>query len=118
MKLFKKWKLPKPYDSSVNPEHPEDEPEICQSDRIVKSATPKYTLDWYVKWVATVVVVVAMSARSAGIPELHIFDLWGSFTGACMWWWVSFIWRDRALMLVNGLAGVILFGGLLNYYFG
>jgi len=117
MKIFN-WKLPKPYDGTVTPAHPEDEPEIEASDRIVKSATPKNTLDWYVKWIATAVVVLAMSARSTGIEDLHIFDLWGSLTGATLWWWVSFIWRDRALMIVNGLAGIIMLIGLLNYYFG
>lgn len=117
MKIFK-WELPKPYDANVEPEHPEDEPEICQSDRIVKSATPKYTLDWYVKWIATAVIVFAMSSRATGIPALHIVDLWGSLVGACLWWWVSFIWRDRALMVVNGLAGIIIMIGLLNFYFG
>ena len=105
------------YDSNVHPEHPENEPEIEESNRIIKSATPKYTLDWYVKWVATVLLIFAMSARSTGIPELHIYDMWGSLVGAAMWWWVSFIWRDRALMLINVAALFILTGGLLNYYF-
>ena len=116
MKLFK-WTLPKAYDSSVNPEHPKDEPEIEASDRFAKSATPKYTLDWYVKWAASIVMICAMAVRSSGIEELHIYDMWGSSTGAAMWWWVSFIWRDRALMLINGAAIFILTGGLLNYYF-
>lgn len=116
MKIFK-WKLPKPYDGHVEPAHPEDEPEIAESDRIVKSATPKYTLDWYMKWVATMLIIAAMSARSTGISSLHIFDLWCSVIGAGMWWWVSFIWRDRALMLINAAAVLILTGGLLNYYF-
>lgn len=117
MKWFKNWKLPKPYDASVNPEHPESEPEIDSSNRIVKSATPKNTLDWYVKWAASILMIFAMSARSTGITELHIFDMWGSTIGASMWWWVSFVWRDRALMLVNGAAILILSGGLLHYYF-
>lgn len=112
------WKIPKPYDGSVIPEHPEDEPEICQSDRIIKSATPKYTLDWYVKWVATAIIVASMSSRATGIEALHLFDLWGTLCGATLWWWVSFIWRDRALMVVNGLAGIIMLIGLLNYYYG
>jgi hypothetical protein len=116
MKFFK-WKLPDPYDSSVEPEHPEAEQEIAQSDRIIKSATPKYTLDWYVKWVASAIIILAISFRATGIPELHIYDMWGSLTGCCMWFWVSFIWRDRALMMVNGVAGLILFSGILQYYF-
>ena len=118
MKIFKKWNLPKPYDASVNPEHPDDEPEIEQSDRFAKSATPKYTLDWYVKWVATTVIVLAVSIRATGIESLQIFDLWGSLVGASLWWWVSFVWRDRALMVVNGVVGFILIVGLLRYYFG
>ena len=117
MKIWK-WELPKPYDAKVEPEHPEDEEEICQSDRVAKSATPKYTLDWYVKWIATVVIVFAMSSRATGIEEIMLFDLWGSLIGASLWWWVSFIWRDRALMVVNGLAGFIMCIGLLNHYFG
>ena len=117
MKIFK-WRLAEPYDSQVHPEHPADEPEIADSDRIAKSATPKNTLDWYVKWAASLLMILAMSARSSGIEELHIYDMWGSATGAAMWWWVSFVWRDRALMLVNGAAILILAGGLLNYYFG
>lgn len=116
MKIFK-WNLPKPYDSSVSPAHPENEPEIDASDRIVKCATPKYTLDWYVKWVATIVIVLSVSARATGIESLQIFDLWGSLMGASLWWWVSFVWRDRALMVVNGVVGFIVIIGLLNVYF-
>jgi hypothetical protein len=117
MKIWK-WELPKPYDASVEPEHPENEEAICQSDRIVKSATPKYTLDWYVKWIATVVVVAAVTSRATGIESLRIFDLWGSLIGAGLWWWVSFVWRDRALMVVNGVLGFIVMIGLMNHYFG
>lgn len=116
MKFFK-WNLPDPYDSHVEPAHPEDEPEIAESDRITKSATPKYTLDWYVKWIASMVIILAISVRASGIPALHVFDLWGSLIGCIMWFWVSFIWRDRALMMVNGVAGLILFTGLLQHYF-
>ena len=112
-----KWKFPKPYDSHVEPAHPEDEPEIVASDRIVKSATPKYTLDWYVKWVATVIVIVSIAFRSSGVPALHMYDMWGSLVGCIMWFWVSFIWRDRALMMVNGVAAFLLASGLLQHYF-
>lgn len=113
-----RWKFPKPYSSKVQPANPETEPEITQSNRIIKSATPKYTLDWYVKWVASIIVIIAISFRSSGVEALHVWDLLGSFIGASMWWWVAFIWQDRALMLVNGLASIVLFAGILQYYFG
>lgn len=112
-----KFKFPKPYDSHVTPAHPDDEPEITASKRIVKSATPKYTLDWYVKWIASIIIILSIAIRSTGISELHIFDLWGSFIGCLLWFWVSFVWRDRALMMVNGVASLILTSGLLQYYF-
>ena len=47
--------------------------ELENSKRIFKSATPKHTLDWYVKWVASCFVLCAMSLR--GIEGLHMYDL-------------------------------------------
>ena len=47
--------------------------ELKNSTRISKSATPKYTTDWYVKWVASAFVLAAMSLR--GIPEYQEMDL-------------------------------------------
>ena len=37
--------------------------ELENSTRIQKSATPKYTVDWYVKWVASLLILSAMSMR-------------------------------------------------------
>jgi len=37
--------------------------ELEQSKRIFKSATPKYTADWYLKWISSVFVLAAMSIR-------------------------------------------------------
>ena len=47
--------------------------ELENSKRIFKSATPKYTADWYLKWISSIIVLCAMSIR--GIPELIFFDL-------------------------------------------
>ena len=35
--------------------------ELENSTRIQKSATPKYTVDWYVKWCASILILAAMS---------------------------------------------------------
>ena len=32
--------------------------EIENSKRIFKSATPKYTIDWYVKWASSIILIV------------------------------------------------------------
>tara|TARA_B100001113_G_scaffold13165_1_gene10181 strand:- start:125 stop:367 length:243 start_codon:yes stop_codon:yes gene_type:complete len=39
--------------------------EIENSNRIFKSATPKYTFDWYIKWIASILLLIAMTIRAA-----------------------------------------------------
>ena len=77
--------------------------ELENSKRIYKSATPKYTLDWYLKWVASAFVLGAMSIR--GVTGLELIDLGLSLTGISLWLIVSIIWRDRALIMLNS-AGI------------
>ena len=50
--------------------------ELANSKRIYKSATPKYTADWYLKWISSVFVLAAMSIR--GMPEFqsHLIYCW------------------------------------------
>ena len=49
-----------------------DAKELENSKRIFKSATPKYTIDWYIKWVASAILLLAMAVRSS--PDLAIYD--------------------------------------------
>jgi len=86
--------------------------ELENSTRIFKSATPKYTLDWYVKWVASVFVMIAMSVR--GVPEYQLVDLSFSVIGITLWLWVSIIWNDRALIILNGIGMLLLIRNLLG----
>ena len=91
-----------------------DNPKL-KSDRIFKSATPKYTLDWYVKWVASVLVLAAMSTR--GMSDLLLWDLSLSVVGISLWLWVSIMWNDRALILLNGIGLLFLLRNLTEYLF-
>jgi hypothetical protein len=86
--------------------------EVENSKRIFKSATPKYTLDWYVKWIASVFVLSAMSIR--GIDGLQQTDLILSIIGITLWLIVSFLWRDRALIILNGAGLVFLIKNLIE----
>ena len=88
--------------------------EIENSKRIFKSATPKSTVDWYVKWFSSVILICAISIRSAQINPL--LDLILSFTGIVGWTYVSIVWKDRALILLNGIATVLLATGLLRHF--
>ena len=91
--------------------------EIENSARIQKSVTPKYTPDWYIKWIASIIVLFAVAIRSAGIPELQIWDVFLSWMGAAMWAVVGWMWKDRAILLLNGVLALMLFSGLLREIF-
>ena len=86
--------------------------EIANSNRWFKSATPKQTLDWYVKWVASSMLLMGMSMR--GIDGLQIYDLTISITGVILWLWVSILWKDRALIVVNSVGLLLLVRNLIT----
>lgn len=89
-----------------------DKKELKNSKRIFKSATPKYTTDWYVKWVASVFVLAAMSIR--GVDGLAVYDLMLSIIGVSLWLIVSILWNDRALILLNGAGLIFLISNLIQ----
>jgi hypothetical protein len=74
--------------------------------------TPKQTLDWYVKWIASIFVLLAMSIR--GIDEMIMWDLSLSIIGISLWLWVSILWKDRALVLLNGVGLMFLIKNLFS----
>ena len=86
--------------------------ELENSKRIFKSATPKYTADWYIKWVSSVIVLMAMSIR--GVPELVMYDLYLSVVGIFGWLIVSILWKDRALILLNSFGLLFLLRNLVE----
>ena len=86
--------------------------ELKNSKRIFKSATPKYTLDWYIKWVASAFVLVAMSMR--GVEGFALVDLILSTIGIALWFIVSVLWKDRALILLNGVGFMFLMRNLFQ----
>ena len=88
--------------------------EVENSKRIFKSATPKYTTDWYIKWVASVFILAAMSIR--GVSELVWYDLVGSIIGIFLWLIVSILWKDRALIILNAVGLLFLIRNLALYY--
>ena len=89
--------------------------ELENSKRIQKSATPKYTLDWYIKWIASLFILVAMSMR--GIDGMQLIDLTLSCIGIALWLWVSILWKDRALVLLNGVGLLFLLRNLIEGLF-
>ena len=88
-----------------------DEKELKNSNRIFKSSTPKYTKDWYVKWTASFFILISMSMR--GIEGLQFLDLCFSLIGVTGWLIVGVLWKDRALILLNGVGVALLLRTLL-----
>lgn len=86
--------------------------EIANSNRWFKSATPKQTLDWYVKWIASSMLLIGMSMR--GIEGLQLYDLTISIGGVILWLWVSILWKDRALIVVNSVGLLLLTRNLIT----
>ena len=87
--------------------------ELENSKRIFKSATPKYTPDWYIKWIASIFVLGAMSLR--GVEGMAFYDLILSMIGISLWLVVSVLWRDRALILLNGAGLLFLIRNTVEY---
>ena len=76
--------------------------ELKNSTRIFKSATPKFDISWYIKWTASIFVLAAMSIR--GVEGLQMYDLIFSIVGVTGWLVVSILWKDRALLVLNGVG--------------
>jgi hypothetical protein len=94
--------------------------EIKHSNRIVKSATPKQDLSWYVKWVGSFFVLSAVMMRSAQgdspemIANLRLADQILSLIGCACWTWVGLLWKDRALIILNAVIVFALITGILS----
>jgi len=82
----------------------------------INSVTPKYDITWYVKWTASLITLIGITVRASGLIEFQYVDLICSWIGACGWFYVGFKWNDRALMILNGVIGVVLFAGIMRYY--
>ena len=56
--------------------------------------------------------------RSTGLPELQVYDMLLGFAGTALWAVVGFMWRDRAIIMINVVASIMLLGGLLTKIVG
>ena len=86
---------------------------VEENDQIFEAVTPKYTLDWYIKWIASVFILVSIAFRAA--DGYVVWDLAFGTVGVIGWLIVSILWRDRALILLNGVSLMMLAIGILNH---
>lgn len=69
--------------------------------------------DWYLKWVASIIVLCSLALRSAG-PDYRMYDLMFGWVGIALWTWVAVIWKDRALIMLNGISFFLLSVAILK----
>tara|TARA_R110001599_G_scaffold192535_1_gene388052 strand:- start:31 stop:288 length:258 start_codon:yes stop_codon:yes gene_type:complete len=79
----------------------------------LKKTTPHKTKDWYLKWAASIILIIGMLFTANNIYPLNLFF---HVVGLGGWFIVAMIWNDRALIVINAVSIAILMNGLLHYY--
>ena len=85
------------------------------SSRVFKKVTPKYDLSWYIKWVSSVLLIIAMVLTSANV---HPYNLYPAILGMTGWLIVGILWHDRALIILNAVSVAIYATGIVNSWLG
>ena len=90
----------------------DDKIKDLNSTRVFKKITPKYDLSWYIKWISSLMLMIAVCFRAADLN--HMFDLYFSFLGTIGWLIVGYLWHDRALIFLNATLSTVLLTGILK----
>ena len=85
------------------------------SSRVFKKVTPKYDMSWYIKWVSSVLLIIAMVLTSANV---HPWNLYPAILGMTGWLIVGILWHDRALIILNAVSVAIYATGIVNSWLG
>ena len=93
------------------------EEQLQQSKKWVKSITPKGDVSWYVKWIASIFIIFGMMMTSLDV-SFYPMNLYFHFIGVSGWFVVGFLWHDRSLIVVNGIAMTIFMMGIIKHFFG
>ena len=78
---------------------------------LLDKQTPIHTFDWYIKWIASFILIVGMMLRTT--QEYMFLDLTLSCIGAFGWLCVGVMWKDRSLIILNTVATTILLYGVI-----
>ena len=77
-----------------------------------KTSTPLHTKDWYLKWVASVILLTGMILTAQNIYPINLYV---NITGLIGWLGVSILWNDRALIIINAVGVSIYANGIVAY---
>ena len=84
-------------------------------ETVTTTKTPLHTIDWYIKWVASITLLFGMILTANNIYPFNIFV---HMIGLIGWLVVSLMWNDRALIIINTIGLVIYINGMLQYVMG
>ena len=78
----------------------------------INKITPTHTVDWYLKWVSSIILIVGMMFTANNIyPANLVFHI----IGLIGWVVVAILWKDRSLILLNTTSLVIYINGIIGY---
>ena len=79
----------------------------------VDKKTPIHTLDWYIKWIASFLLIIGVILTSNNVfPANLIFHA----IGMLGWFVVGILWNDRALIVINAVTLALMSNGLITHY--
>ena len=87
-------------------------PKLKESEILTKRTTPLHTKDWYVKWVASVILLAGMVLTAQNIFPINLFV---NISGLIGWLIVAIMWNDRALIIINAVGVSIYANGIVAY---
>ena len=76
----------------------------------LKKSTPLHTTDWYIKWVASVILLTGMILTAQNIFPINLYV---NVTGLVGWLAVAIMWNDRALIIINAVGISIYANGII-----
>jgi fatty-acid desaturase len=79
----------------------------------IKKSLSQKTKDWYIKWMASIILLTGITLTANNIYPLNLFF---DVVGVTGWFIVALMWNDHALIVINSVSIVILLNGILNYY--
>jgi len=82
-------------------------------ETVTTTKTPLHTIDWYIKWVASITLLFGMILTANNIYPFNIFV---HMIGLIGWLVVSLMWNDRALMVINAFALATLLTSLFRIH--
>ena len=89
--------------------------ELEEHENPSKTLTPlkeHHPLSWYLTWASSFVLIIAMIQTT---NDLYPYNMFLQLIGLAGWLWVSIIWNDRALIIVNAVAVAIFLNGIVNW---